>query len=174
MCIRDRGKDTGPAQVIEKIETCANVLNRTACNFAAIDSEGNTVNLSDLADKPIILDFSAGWCGPCNVAAKEVEEIQSAYPGITYLTVLIEDYEGNIPDADDILKWQSMHNIEDAPVWGASREILTPEPLETAGKFYLSGWPTFYFLDIGLEIVGAQRGFDSDAIKTWAQDLDSN
>lgn len=152
-------------------EPCASLLGLQPCDFMAIDENGDEVAFHSLIGKPVILDLSTMWCGPCNVAASEVQEVQNNYPGLSYVTILIENSTGAAPTAADLQLWKSLHEIDAAPVWGASRDIITSNPIETVGEFYLAGWPTFYFFDDELRIVGYQKGFDSGIIEGWAESL---
>ena len=47
-----------------------------APNFTMQDYEGNIVKLSDMIDKPIVLNFWATWCPPCKA---ELPDFQRAY-----------------------------------------------------------------------------------------------
>ena len=48
---------------------------QTAPDFTVYDAEGDAVNLSDFAGKPIVVNFWASWCGPCRMLSPVVDEV---------------------------------------------------------------------------------------------------
>ncbi|OUU31158.1 MAG: hypothetical protein CBB97_00515 [Candidatus Endolissoclinum sp. TMED37] len=165
------GLKVDSGQSSEPLEECATIAGRQICDFYAIDKTGNEVLLSDLYGQPVVLDLSAGWCGPCITAASEMQSKAEMLEDVTFLTVLIEDAQGAEPDTQYIMDWQHTHGIEDAPIWGSNRDLLTANPIELKDHLFLTGWPTFYFIDSDGKLSGYLRGYDSGAVMQMAAQL---
>jgi len=155
----------------EEIQQCATLKDHEICDFYAIDETGEEVYLSDLYGQPIVLDLSAGWCGPCIAAAGEMQSKAEQLPDVTFLTLLIEDSQGQVPDSSDISQWEEDHGITSAPVWGSSRDLLSQDPLEMKDHLFLTGWPTFYFIDSEGKLQESLRGYDANTILQKASEL---
>lgn len=96
-----------------------------------MDQHGDEVSLWQFYGMVVAIDFSTIWCGPCQVLAKEVDEVQHTYEdqGFIYLTVLPEDGEGQVPELEDLEYWAEIHEIS-APILaddeGWSYEVVVP------------------------------------------------
>ena len=138
-------------------EDCSQQIGDHPCDFKLIDQNGKEFSLYEHHGKIIILDFSAMWCGPCQLAALEVEELQKKYGDqMIYVTILIENMNYSPPSKTNLKRWAKAFGIESAPVLGGSRDILSADP--NVG-WALTAWPQFHIIDQNMILVESFKGF---------------
>ncbi|MEP0823805.1 MAG: TlpA family protein disulfide reductase [Ignavibacterium sp.] len=71
-----------------RTELLKNVLTIPAIDFALKDLKENTVRLSDLRGKIVVLDFWATWCGPCLSSFPTLQKIYDKYKGHPSIAIL--------------------------------------------------------------------------------------
>ena len=52
------------------------------------------------SDVPVLVDFNAGWCGPCKAMKPILEEFAAANPGVKFVAVDIDDQDELAEDHD--------------------------------------------------------------------------
>ena len=84
------------------------MFSEAAPDFELKDTQGNTVKLSDLKGKNIIVDFWATWCGPCRKSFPGMKIAHEKYkddPNVEFLFVNTwERVENKVKNASDFMK----------------------------------------------------------------------
>jgi len=141
-------------------ESCASTIGDHPCNFTLVNQEGSEVNLYDFYGSPVVIDFSAMWCGPCQIAAVDIEDTVNEFPEINYITILIENKSGQDPTTEDLDWWAQTHGISE-PVLAGNRDLL--QPTDPFG-WPISAWPTFFYIDDEMVLQHSHRGYSKQTV----------
>jgi thiol-disulfide isomerase/thioredoxin len=93
---------------------------------------GKVFNTSDLRGRPTLLYFFAPWCGICNATASGIGKDFSE--GNTRLIMIALSYD----QVEEIEEFSSRHQVDNFVMLGNS---------QTAEKFKIDAFPTYYLLD---------------------------
>ena len=87
----ESNKNSAPENNTETSSENENKLTK-APNFTVYDLAGNEVNLTDFFGKPIIVNFWASWCGPCQMEMPDFDAAYTSYKDeIEFLVVNMTD-----------------------------------------------------------------------------------
>ncbi len=117
------------------------MVNRPAPDFKLTTFNGTTISLSDIRDKPVVINFWASWCPPCRIEAPLLERTWRAYKnrGLIFLGVNIQDRK------------------EDALNYIREFDITYPNGPDPTGEitidYGVSGLPVTFFVSRNGEIV---------------------
>lgn len=119
-------------------------------------SIGSEIRLSDLAGKPVILDFWASWCAPCRIQHEYVTAIKEQYGDQIVVLGLLTD------DSD-----------ENGRVWlqreGSSYPTVVDRGRQLADEFWVGGLPRFVLLTPDRRLAWDFMGAPTE-INPWSTD----
>jgi thiol-disulfide isomerase/thioredoxin len=143
-------------------DECSQRMGDHPCDFTLTDSAGKDWSLYDHYGSIIILDFSAEWCGWCQVVAGSTQELQDLYADddVIYVTVLIEDVYGQPADVELAQWWSDYFGIS-APVLVGSRDMISTDELV---GWPVTGWPRFFFIDREMTLANSLSGYSDEGI----------
>ena len=123
---------------------------RTAPNFTLPDLAGESVSLSNLKGKYIVLDFWGSWCGPCMRGMPEMKKYYEKYKDrLEFVGIACRDKDAGWRNAVETneLNWIQLKNndIEDAAK-------------NVSSIYSVGAYPTKFILDKDLKIVAVFQG----------------
>ena len=127
-----------------------------APDFTVYDADGNEVSLSDYIGKPIVLNFWASWCGPCQM---EMPDFHEKYLELgEEIHFLMVNMTGG------------RETLESAKEFIAEKEYTFPVFYDTnsdaAATYGVYSLPTTYFIDAeGYAIAQATGAIDADTLQ---------
>jgi len=136
-------------------EDAPNFSARIVANGEALGGDAgigaNTVELSSLRGRPVVLDFWATWCGPCQAEAPIVNAIAQRYKdkGLAVIGVNTSDEDG--------LAGRFVRKK------GLSFPIVYDEGNAIARQYGVSSLPTLIVVSKTGKVVAIRRGVTSDS-----------
>ena len=120
--------------------TTSSSASKTAPDFSVRTLTGDTVSLDSLTNKPLVLNFAASWCGPCELEAPVLEKMYEKYKDrVNFFGIAVRDQE------DDQRAFAQKHGLK-FPI-GLDPDSKILYNYQKAGKVNLSGIPTTFFID---------------------------
>ena len=149
---------------------CSHWFGDTPCNMVLKDHNGEYWELYEHLGKPILLDFSTMWCAPCNSAAPALEQMSTDYGAydLQVVTILVQDTQGNEPDAEDLVNWIEKHNIENSVVLQGVFDIIDYDGIT---GYPLGAWPTFAFITRDMILHYGIHGWSDELIRSYIEEI---
>lgn len=129
----------------------------TAPDFTVYDVSGNPVKLSDYFGKPIVLNFWASWCGPCQMEMPDFQEKYEALDGqVQFLMINMTDgSRETVTSASEFIKKQ-----------GYTFPVLYDTETDAAAAYSANSLPTTFFIDAkGYVIAQATGAISGDTLQ---------
>ena len=128
-----------------------------APDFTVYDLEGNAHKLSDFQGKPVLLNFWASWCGPCQMEMPDFQKYYESHGDKVNFVIV------NLTDGQQ-------ETVESASAFIAEKGYTFPvyydTDIDAAMKYSVSAVPVSYFIDAeGRFVAWAQGALSADMLQ---------
>lgn len=131
--------------------------------FAAMDSEGQNVELANYAGKVTVLDFWATWCGPCRKAKPHVQALHERYEGNPNVAVVGVHFDTNYRAGNPADYFEKNGYTFD----------MIPNGSEISKIYGVSSLPTLVVIDESGTIIHRQTRFGPGDVDEFAAIIDA-
>ena len=133
------------------------VASNLAPDFTVYDLEGNAHKLSDFRGKPVLLNFWASWCGPCQMEMPDFQKFYESHGDQVHFVIV------NLTDGQQETVETASAFIEEK---GYTFPVYYDTDIDAAMKYGVSAVPVSYFIDAeGYFVAWAQGALTADMLQ---------
>ncbi len=152
--------DRDPAESADTAGTTEDV-DYTAPDFTVYDADGNAAKLSDFFGKPLVVNFWATWCGPCQSEMPYFDKAAAERDDVTILMVNLTD--GQRDTVESVTKFAQDEGYT-FPLWFDTE-------LSAANAYYVYSIPMTVFIAADGTLADYHTGAMSEEMLNMYLDL---